>query len=463
VVHDMVTAIDPAKKVVKTAGGKEFAYDRCVVAPGIDFRYETIEGYDEAATKTVPHAWKAGEQTVILRKQLEDMKDGGVFVLCAPPNPYRCPPGPYERASLIANYFKKHKPKSKIIILDPKPKFSKQGLFKAAWKKFYGFGSDNAMIEWRGAQEEAGIVSVDVANKTVTTKFGDKIKADVLNVVPAQKAGKIAHVAGLTNDSGWCPVNLHTFESTIHKNIHVIGDASIAKGMPKSGYAANSEAKVCAASVAALLNGKEPPAPAYVNTCYSIAADDWGFSVAAVYKLAKDGSKIMKVSGGLTPGDAPAEYYKREVYYAHSWYNNTPFLFAIIPARRFPCAGNKKARVTAGGGVLLSWVGHASVGMLQLLAQLLQFVLRPLCDTLRRPGPVIPVGGVGTVALDLVQDSVQPVAIGVRMLLRDAVRRVPVAHFQQLDGLQKHFSVRFKHPSHRSGRNHDRQGWLGNG
>ncbi len=322
VVHDMVTAIDPEKKVVKTAGGKEFAYDRCVVAPGIDFRYETIEGYDEAATKTVPHAWKAGEQTMILRKQLEDMKDGGVFVLCAPPNPYRCPPGPYERASLIANYFKKHKPKSKIIILDPKAKFSKQGLFKAAWKKFYGFGTDNAMIEWRGAQEEAGVVAVDVANRTVTTKFGDKIKADVLNVVPAQKAGKIAHVAGLTNDSGWCPVNLHTFESTIHKNIHVIGDASIAKGMPKSGYAANSEAKVCAASVAALLNGKEPPAPAYVNTCYSIAADDWGFSVAAVYKLAKDGSKIMKVSGGLTPGDAPPEYYKREVYYAHSWYNN---------------------------------------------------------------------------------------------------------------------------------------------
>ena len=322
VVHDMVTAIDPEKKVVKTAGGQEFTYDRCVVSPGIDFKYETIEGYDEAATKTVPHAWKAGEQTMILRKQLEAMKDGGVFVLCAPPNPYRCPPGPYERASLVANYFKKHKPKSKVIILDPKPKFSKQGLFKAAWKKFYGFESDNAMIEWRGAQEEAAVVSVDVANRTVTTKFGDKVKADVLNVVPAQKAGKIAHIAGLTNDTGWCPVNLHTFESTIHKNIHVIGDASIAKGMPKSGYAANSEAKVCAASVAALLNGKEPPAPAYVNTCYSIAADDWGFSVAAVYKLAKDGSKITKVSGGLTPADAPAEYYKREVSYAHSWFNN---------------------------------------------------------------------------------------------------------------------------------------------
>ncbi len=322
VVHDYVTAIDPAKKVVKTKGGQEFAYDRCVVAPGIDFKYETIEGYDESKINDVPHAWKAGEQTMILRKQLEAMKDGGTVVICPPPNPFRCPPGPYERASLIANYLKKNKPKSKVIILDPKPKFSKQGLFTAAWKKFYGFGTDNAMIEWRGAQEEAGVVKVDVATKTVTTKFGDNIKADVLNIIPAQKAGKIAHAAGLTNDSGWCPINLHTFESTIHKNIHVIGDASIAKGMPKSGYAANSEAKVCAASVAALLNGKEPPAPAYVNTCYSIAGDDWGFSVAAVYRLAKDGSKIMKVSGGLTPGDAPAEYYKREVFYAHSWFNN---------------------------------------------------------------------------------------------------------------------------------------------
>ncbi len=322
VVHDMVTAIDAGKKVVKTKGGQEFAYDRCVVSPGIDFKYETIEGYDEAASKEVPHAWKAGEQTMILRKQLEAMKDGGTVVICPPPNPFRCPPGPYERASLIANYLKKNKPKSKIIILDPKPKFSKQGLFKAAWKKFYGFGTDNSMIEWRGAQEEAGVVKVDVASRTATTKFGDNVKADVLNVIPAQKAGKVAHAAGLTNESGWCPVDLHTFESTIHKNIHVIGDASIAKGMPKSGYAANSEAKVCAHAIVALLNGKEAPPPAYVNTCYSIAGDDWGFSVAAVYKLAKDGSKIMKVSGGLTPADAPAEYYKREVYYAHSWFNN---------------------------------------------------------------------------------------------------------------------------------------------
>ncbi len=322
VVHDLVTAIDPEKKVVKTKGGQEFAYDRCVVSPGIDFRFETIEGYDEAATKTVPHAWKAGEQTMILRKQLEDMKDGGVVVICAPPNPFRCPPGPYERASQIASYLKKAKPKSKVIILDPKEKFSKMGLFTAAWEKFYGYKTDNAMIEWHGAAEEAGVVKVDVANRTVTTKFGEEIKADVLNVIPAQKAGMIAHQAGLTNESGWCPIDLHTFESKQHKDIHVIGDASIAKGMPKSGYAANSEAKVCAASIAALLNGKTPPPPSYVNTCYSIAAEDWGFSVAAVYRLAKDGSKIVKVSGGLTPKDAPPEYYKREMLYAHSWFVN---------------------------------------------------------------------------------------------------------------------------------------------
>ena len=322
VVHDYVTAIDPEKKVVKTKGGQEFAYDRCVVSPGISFRFETIEGYDEAAAEKVPHAWKAGPQTVLLRKQLESMADGGTVVICAPPNPFRCPPGPYERASQIASYLKKHKPKSKVIILDPKEKFSKMGLFTAAWEKFYGYKTDNAMIEWHGAAEEAGVVKVDAATKTVTTKFGENIKADVLNVIPAQKAGMIAHQAGLANDSGWCPIDLHTFESTLHKNIHVIGDASIAKGMPKSGYAANSEAKVCAASIAALLNGKTPPPPSYVNTCYSIAAEDWGFSVAAVYRLAKDGSKIVKVSGGLTPKDAPPEYYKREMMYAHSWFTN---------------------------------------------------------------------------------------------------------------------------------------------
>lgn len=320
VVNDLVTGIDAKAKTVTTKGGKSFPYDRCVVSPGVGFKYDGIEGYSEASVADIPHAWKAGPQTKQLRDQLVAMKDGGTVVIAPPNNPFRCPPGPYERASQIALYLKNEKPKSKIIILDPKPKFSKMGLFTQGWKKFYGYESDNAMIEWSGKANEANVVKL--AGNTVTTKFGDDIKADVLNIIPDQKAGKIAFDAGLTNDSGWCPIDLHTFESTIHKNVHVIGDASIAKGMPKSGYAAASEAKVCAASVVALLNGKEPGTPSYVNTCYSIVAKDWGISVAAVYRLAKDGSKITKVSGGLTPMDASAEAHKLEVDYAYSWFNN---------------------------------------------------------------------------------------------------------------------------------------------
>jgi sulfide dehydrogenase [flavocytochrome c] flavoprotein chain len=325
VVNDKVTAIDAEAQTVKTAGGQSFSYDRCIVAPGIDFKWDSIEGYDEKVAESIPHAWKAGAQTITLRKQLEDMKDGGTLVIASPPNPFRCPPGPYERASQIALYLKHHKPKSKIIILDAKPAFSKQGLFLQGWKALYGYETDNAMIEWRpsaqGSNDNA-VVKLDAGSKTVTTGFDENIKADVLNLIPAQKAGKVAFDAGLTNESGWCPVNLQTFESTLHKNIHVIGDASIATSMPKSAFAANSEAKVCAAGVAALLNGQEPGTPAYVNTCYSIIGKDWGISVAAVYKLAEDGSKIVSVSGGLSPSDATPEMRAREVAYAHSWFTN---------------------------------------------------------------------------------------------------------------------------------------------
>ncbi len=327
VVHDKVTGIDAAKKSVTTEGGKSFSYDRCVVAPGISIDWEAIEGYDQAAAEKIPHAWKAGPQTALLRSQLEAMKDGGLCVIVAPPNPYRCPPGPYERASQIAMYFKAHKPKSKVLILDPKPNFSKQGLFTSAWRRFYGYESADAMIEWRGSAQgssDNAVVAVDVASKTVTTDFGDEIKADVLNVIPPHRAGRIAQIAGLTNDAGWCPVDLKTFESTLHKGIHVIGDAAIATTMPKSGYAANSQAKVCAAAIADLLNGREPGVPAYVNTCYSIAAENHAFSVAGIYRLAEDGSSIIGVpgSGGLTPVDASDEQFAREVIYAHSWFEN---------------------------------------------------------------------------------------------------------------------------------------------
>ncbi len=322
VVNDTVKAINPTDKKVTTAGGTDFFYDRCIVAPGIDFKYDSLDGYDAEVAQKIPHAWKAGSQTKTLRAQLESMKDGGTVVIAAPNNPFRCPPGPYERASQIAMYLKRSKPKSKVLILDPKQKFSKMGLFTDAWKRLYGYETDNALIEWRGKQEEAGVVKVNADAMSVTTAFGDEIKADVLNVIPDQKAGKIAFTAGLTDDSGWCPVDLQTFESTLHPGIHVLGDASVATGMPKSGYSANSQAKVCAAAVAALLNGQEAPIPAYVNTCYSIAGENYGFSVAAVYRLADDKSKIVSINGGLTPADASDETLAREVQYAHSWFKN---------------------------------------------------------------------------------------------------------------------------------------------
>jgi sulfide dehydrogenase [flavocytochrome c] flavoprotein subunit len=322
VIHDKVSNIDAAAKTVTTEGGVKLPYDRCVVSPGIDFKWETIEGYDADVAQDIPHAWQAGPQTATLRSQLEAMKDGGTVVIAPPPNPFRCPPGPYERASQIAHYLKHNKPKSKIIILDPKPKFSKMGLFVQGWERLYGYKTDNSLIEWYGAKEEAGVVKVNAGARSVTTAFGDEHKADVLNVIPAQKAGKIAFDAGLTNDSGWCPVDRLTFESTIHQGIHVLGDACIASDMPKSGYSANNQAKVCAASIAALLNGQEPGVPSYLNTCYSIVGKDYGISVAAVYKLAEDHSKIVKIGGGLTPMDASAEALKREMQYAHSWFNN---------------------------------------------------------------------------------------------------------------------------------------------
>jgi sulfide dehydrogenase [flavocytochrome c] flavoprotein chain len=322
VMQDSATGIDAEKKVVKTASGKDLPFDRCVVAPGVSFLYEKIEGYSEEVSKTIPHAWKAGEQTVTLRKQLETMPDGGTVVITSPPAPFRCPPGPYERASLICHYLKQHKPKSKVIILDSSTKFSKEGLFKQAWTKFYGYGTPDSMIDWRPGPDAAA-VKVNAAGMTVETSFGDEIKANVINIIPPQAAGKIAKDSGLTDEKGWCPVNGKTFESKVAKGVHVIGDACIAGDMPKSGYAANSQAKVAAAAVVALLAGKEPGVPSYLNTCYSIPAENWGISVAGVYKLAEDG-KITSVpgSGGVTPMDAPDWAHAREVEYAHSWYEN---------------------------------------------------------------------------------------------------------------------------------------------
>lgn len=318
VVHSKATGVDTDARTVTTEGGDSFPYDRLVVSPGIDLKWGAIQGYDMAAAEAMPHAWKAGPQTALLRNQLEAMEDGDTFIMCPPGNPFRCPPGPYERVCQVAHYFKEHKPNSKILVLDAKDKFSKMGLFTQGWERRY-----DGMIEWvSGTDTAGGIAEVNTADMTVTTEFGDTHKGAVINVIPPQSAGQIALAAGLADDSGWCPVHLDTFESKLVPGVHVIGDASIATGLPKSGYAANSEGKVCAAAVVAMLADEEPGTPSYVNTCYSLIAPDYGISVAAVYRLAEDKSKVAKVAGGLTPSDASDEMLAREVQYAYSWYNN---------------------------------------------------------------------------------------------------------------------------------------------
>lgn len=316
VVHDMATNIDAAKKQVTLANGKALDFDRCIVSPGIDFKYDAIKGNSEAITGKIPHAWKAGPQTLLLRKQLEAMPDGGVFLISPPPNPFRCPPGPGERISLVANYFKKNKPKSKIVVLDPKKKFSKQGLFKEGWAKLYP-----DMIEYRNIDED-GVVREVLADKmTLVTDFGE-FKGDVINLIPAQKAGKIAFAAGLADKTGWCPVDQQAFESTIHKGVHVIGDASVASPMPKSGFSASSQGKACAAAIAAMLKGDAPGTPKFVNTCYSLVAPGYGISVAMVYGF--DGQKLTKIkgSGGLSPSGSDKDFHEREALYADGWYRS---------------------------------------------------------------------------------------------------------------------------------------------
>lgn len=320
-VHDKATHIDATKQIVKTSTGKQFPYDRCIVSPGIDFRWDTIEGYDATVAETIPHSYQAGPQTLTLKKQLEAMPDGGKVIIAPPANPFRCPPAPYERASQIAHYLKRHKPKSKIIILDAKDTFTKGKLFMAGWKRHYGYGTDQSMIEWLSLTQGGNIQGVDAKMKTVMATAGD-FKADVINIIPPQKAGKLAFDNGLTDDSGWCPINHLTFESTLHKNIHVIGDSSVAGPLPKSGYAANSEAKVCASAIVSLFNGKEPLQPSLINTCYSIIAPDDAISVAMVYGF-ENGTIIKKPgAGGLTPEDASDEMRKREAAYAQTWFNN---------------------------------------------------------------------------------------------------------------------------------------------
>jgi sulfide dehydrogenase [flavocytochrome c] flavoprotein chain len=308
------TGIDATARTVTLANGSTLNYDRLILAPGIELRFDALPGYDEAAAQRMPHAWKAGEQTLLLRRQIEAMEDGGVVVIVSPQNPYRCPPGPYERASLIAWYLKANKPRSKVIILDAKDAFSKQRLFQNAWKTMY------PNLEWVSLSMGGKVSSVDPATNTIATDF-DKVKAAVANVIPPQKAGRIAELAGATDRSGWCPIDATTFESKQVPNIHVVGDAAIAGAMPKSAFAANSQAKVCAIAVAKLARGEKPETPKLINTCYSLVAPDYGVSVAAVYHPVNGALAEVAGSGGVSPVDAPLAERKEEAELADGWFH----------------------------------------------------------------------------------------------------------------------------------------------
>ncbi len=316
VIQGEAVAVDPVKRSVKLGNGQELSYDRLVVSPGIDFLWDSVPGLTPQLSETkILHSWKAGPQTVALRKQLEDMKDGGVYALCIPRSPYRCPPGPYERACMVADYFKAHKPRSKVLILDANEDVqSKKGLFMKAWKDLY-----NGIVSY---MPNHAITGLDANTLTVKFEFADAVKADVLNVVPGQMAGGIAKAAGLVNaNNRWCGVDWRTMESTAHRNIHVLGDATLpAPAMPKSGHMATQHAKIAAGAIVALMSGQEAPDPMVIaNTCYSFVNAKNVVHVASVhaYNAAEKTFKTVPGSGGLS--SAANEL---EAKYALAWAEN---------------------------------------------------------------------------------------------------------------------------------------------
>jgi NADPH-dependent 2,4-dienoyl-CoA reductase/sulfur reductase-like enzyme len=307
------TKVDPKARTVTLANGSSFPYERLVLAPGIDIRWNAIPGYDEKAAERMPHAWQAGPQTALLRKQLEAMEDGGLVVMTAPQPPYRCPPAPYERASLIAHYLKTKKPKSKIIIVDSKDTFSQQRLFQAAWAELY-----KGVLDWLPLSNGGNVTEVNPKTLTISSDF-ETYEAKVANVIPPQKAGRIAEIAGVADRTGWCPIDPVTFESTLQGGIHVIGDAAIMGAVPKSASSAHAEAKECAAAVVKLLRGEKPSETKLTGSCYSLAAPDYGFSISGSYR-ASNGLYAEEQAGVSSPADAPRDLRAKEAKDAEAWY-----------------------------------------------------------------------------------------------------------------------------------------------
>ncbi len=312
VVQGFANGVDAARRTVSITGGDTVSYDKLVVAPGIDFHYDAYEGYSKDVAETLPHAWQAGPQSQILRRQLEAMDDGGVFLIAPPPDPFRCPPGPYERISLVAQYFKQNKPRSKIIAVDAKEKFSKQALFQEGWAKYY-----EGMIEWLPLSITGGVQRVDVTGMTLHTG-GESFKGDVINIIPPQKAGAIAIAAGLADGSGWCPIDPFTMASTRVPHVYVLGDASIAAQMPKSGFSANSQAKACAMAIRAELTGSRAFEPRYSNTCWSLIASGDAVKVGASYKATEEKIASTDTFISKTGEDAATRTVTAEE--AESWY-----------------------------------------------------------------------------------------------------------------------------------------------
>ena len=315
VVNAVASGVDGAAKTVTLEDGSVIEYDKLVLAPGIDFRWEAIEGYDQAAALIMPHAYKAGPQTRLLREKVDGMAEGGTFVMVTPLDPYRCPPGPYERVCMIARRFKETNPGAKIMILDAKEKFSKQALFEEAWATHYP-----GMVEWVPGDFGGKVTAVDVSTMTVTTEDGEVIEADAANIIPPQKAGRIASLAGATDDTGWCPIDPHTMASTMVENVHVVGDACIPGDMPKSGFSANSQAKVCAMAIRHDLTGSNLFPARFRNTCWSTVAAADTVKVGASYEATDE--KIASTEGFISDVGESADLRLQTREEADSWYDS---------------------------------------------------------------------------------------------------------------------------------------------
>jgi NADPH-dependent 2,4-dienoyl-CoA reductase/sulfur reductase-like enzyme len=324
VVHAAAVAVDPHARSVTLSAGGRLSYDRLVLAPGIDLRFSALAGYSEALAAQLPHAWTAdGAQIELLRRQLEAMDDGGQVVITVPANPARCPPGPYERASMIAYFLKNKKPRSKLVIIDAKDEFTMQQLFQNAWKELYP-----GVIEWVSPSKGGDIASIDAAGKTIATDF-DTYKFAVANVIPPQIAARITMAAGVADRTGWCPIDPISFESAQQRNVHVIGDAAIAGAMPKSAFAAFVEGELCAAAIVRLMAGEKPAAAKLISNCYSLVGRDYAISIAGVYHPVNGEYQEVEGAGGVSPLNAPRAFRAEEAEFADAWFRtNTRQIFA---------------------------------------------------------------------------------------------------------------------------------------